>query len=352
VDRVVNTLRAGHFEIGGGRCFVIAEAGVNHNADPDMAHRLVDAAADAGAEAVKFQTFDPARLASAVAVKADYQRRSSPGASQREMLEALVLPRALHPELQTHAAERGLCFLSTPFDEESANFLASLGVPALKVASGEVTNHAFLAHVARLGLPVLLSTGMSTLGEVEAAVAVLEDAGAAGRLAMLHCVSSYPAPAAESNLRAMDTLRHRFRVPVGWSDHTEGIAVALAAVARGADILEKHFTLDRRLPGPDHAASLEPDELATLVAGVRQVRSSLGDGVKRPVSSEEGTTAVARRSLHARHELSAGTTLAAADLVALRPGTGIPPSRLSELVGRRLARSVAAGAQLSDADVE
>ncbi|MGH7579763.1 MAG: N-acetylneuraminate synthase, partial [Gemmatimonadales bacterium] len=332
----------------GHSCFVIAEAGVNHNGDAGLAHRLVDVAADAGADAVKFQTFDPELLVSPLARKAVYQiANTGSSESQLEMLRRLVLPPEALAPLAAHAADRGLLFLSTPFDEASADLLDGLGVPAFKVPSGEVTNHSLVAHVAAKGKPVLMSTGMCTLGEVAEAVEVVRDHGNPP-LALFHCVSSYPAAAADCNLRAMATMQAAFGVPVGWSDHTEGIQLSLAAIAAGADLLEKHFTVDRSLPGPDHPASLEPDELAALMRAVREVESALGDGVKQPVSSELANAAMARRSLHASWPLPAGHVLQAADLVALRPGTGLSPALRDRLVGRTLRAAVERGEMLGE----
>ena len=329
-------------------CFVIAEAGVNHNGDADLAHRLVDVAAGAGADAVKFQTFDPERLVSPLARKAEYQMANTGSSeSQLEMLRRLVLaPEALAP-LAAHAAERGLLFLSTPFDEASTDLLEGLGMPAYKVPSGEVTNHPFVAHLATKGKPVLMSTGMSTLAEVAEAVQVVRENGDPP-LALLHCVTNYPAAAADCNLRAIGAMRAAFGVPVGWSDHTAGIQVSLAAVAAGASLLEKHFTIDRGLPGPDHLSSLEPGELAALVTAVREIEAALGDGVKRPATSELANAAVVRRSLHASRPLRAGHVLAPADLIALRPGTGLPPALRDRLVGRKLRVGVERGEMLSE----
>jgi len=325
------------------RCFVIAEAGVNHNGDPEMARRLVDAAATVGADAVKFQTFDPDALAAADAPKAEYQMRArSGGATQREMLRALVLPPELHLELQERAEAHKLVFLSSPFDEGSADFLDALSVPAYKIPSGELTNHPFLAHVAAKHRPLLVSTGMSTLDEVRDAVEVIR-ANGAPPLALFHCVSSYPARPEDANLRAMATLREAFNVPVGWSDHTPGIDIAIAAVALGADLIEKHLTLNRDLPGPDHRASLDPRQMADMIAAVRHVTAALGDGVKKPVEAEAEIARVARKSLHFAMTLPAGTTLQREHFLALRPGTGVSPARIGELCGRVLPQAVSAG---------
>ncbi len=335
-------------QIGGGaRCFVIAEAGVNHDGDLAVAHQLVDAAADARADAVKFQTFAPDALASANAPKAAYQLRRTAGAeSQREMLRRLSLSREAHVALKDHAERRGLLFLSTPFDEGSADFLEQLGVAAFKVASGEITNHAFLRHLGRKGKPLLLSTGMSDLAEVAAAV----HAAAAPSLALLHCLSSYPAPPEQANLRAMETLRRSFEVPVGYSDHTLGSAVMLASVALGAALVEKHLTLGRDRSGPDHAASAEPLEFRALVEQIRFVESALGDGVKSVQPAERETRAVARKSLFAARDLFRGERIDEHALRAQRPGTGISPSRLPALIGRVLTRDLPEGALLSESD--
>lgn len=337
-------------KIGAGqRCFVIAEAGVNHNGDPALAFALVEAAARAGVDAVKFQTFDPKALASAAAPKADYQRASSEGASQREMLAALTLAPEVYPRLQARAHELGLVFLSSPFDDASADFLAELGVPAFKIASGELTNTPFLRRIARVGRPMLVSTGMARLDEVRVALDVIHAAGGPP-VALFHCVSSYPAVPQDVNLRAMATMRAAFGVPVGWSDHLDGNAISLGAVALGAELLEKHLTLDRRMPGPDHAASTEPEDFARLVRELREIEGALGTGVKAPVAAELPIAAVARKSLHWRTSLNASDSLLPAHFVCLRPGTGISPARFDEFVGRRLARPVVEGTLVVDAD--
>ncbi len=332
--------------IGTGHCFVIAEAGVNHDGDLDKALALVDAAAAAGADAVKFQTFSADRLVTAQAPKARYQERDD-SATQHDMLRRLELDEPAYRRLAARAAEKGIVFLSSPFDEQSADFLESLDVAAFKVPSGELINIPFLRHIARKRRPMIVSTGMATLGEVCSAVEAIRAAGCE-EVALLHCVSAYPAEPRDANLRAMVTLRDTFQVPAGWSDHTLGTEVSLAAAALGADVIEKHLTLDCAAPGPDHAASLEPDEFASLVRGIRIVTSALGSGEKRPTDAELEIAAVARKSLVAAHPLREGQALSAADVVLRRPGTGLPPAMLDRLLGRRTARPVEQGALLRE----
>lgn len=343
----------GQRQIGpGAPCFVIAEVGVNHDGLIDDALRLIDEAAAAGVDAVKFQSFRAERLVTAQAAKAAYQRETTGEAgSQLEMLRRLELSFADHEVLRDRCQERGVIFLSTPFDEQSAEELCQLGVPALKVSSGDLTSLPFLEHLVELGLPLILSTGMGDLSEVEAAVAAVRGRGLR-ELVLLHCVSSYPAAAEEVNLRAMETLAEVFDVPVGYSDHTLGIEVALAAVALGACVVEKHFTLDRTRPGPDHRASIEPDELAALVAGVRRVELALGHGRKERAPSEQDVAAVARRSLVAAVDVAAGTVLTGEMIALRRPGTGLLPSALSEVIGRRAAVELSAGALLRWEELE
>jgi N,N'-diacetyllegionaminate synthase len=322
------------------KTFVIAEAGVNHNGDTALARSLVDVAASAGADAVKFQTFVVDRLVTRGAATAEYQQRALGGElSQYDMLARLQLSEADHEMLAAYCAARGIEFMSTPFDPESARFLKRLGVRRIKISSGDVTNLPMLEVVGALGLPVILSTGMADLDEVAAAVAALRAAGVTD-LAVLQCISNYPADPALTNLKVMDTFARAFGTPVGLSDHSTGTAVAIAAVARGAAYLEKHFTLDRALPGPDHQASLLPDELRALVAAVRDVEGALGDGVKRPAPSELPVRAVARKSLVAARDLPAGVALGAEDVAVLRPGTGLSPAALPRVLGRKTARPI------------
>jgi sialic acid synthase SpsE len=301
---------------------------------------------------VKFQTFAADRVAAREAPKAEYQRQTTRAdETQRQMLRRLELSPAAHRELKAHAHGRGLMFLSTPFDEASADLLDALGVPAIKVGSGELTNLPFLEHVARKGRPVILSTGMSSLDEVRAAVTAVRETGNHD-LILLHCVSEYPARAGDANVRAMLTLADVFHTPVGYSDHTPGLEVALAAVALGASVIEKHFTLDRALPGPDHRASLEPAQLTELVRGIRVVEQALGDGVKAPTAGELVNRAVARRSLAAAVDLPAGAALTRESLCALRPATGISPASLRAVIGRTLTRPRRAGELIAWSDLE
>jgi N-acetylneuraminate synthase len=350
------------------RVFIIAEAGVNHNGQRDMAFALVDAAAQAGADAVKFQTFDAGKLALSSAPKAAYQKRSTDAEqSQYEMLKKLELPRDWHLDLQAHARAKGIEFLSTAFDPGSLAFLKELGMPLFKVPSGELTNAPLLWMFARAGVPLVVSTGMATLSEVELGLAVIchaltHDAEPAsvrdvwhawsdplqrerlrGRVTLLHCTSQYPTPMAEVNLRAMDTLAHAFGLPVGYSDHTEGTLIPVAAVARGARVIEKHFTLDRALPGPDHKASLVPGELASMVRDIRALEIALGHGTKTPQPSEWDTRQAARQQVVALRVIRAGDVLSRDDLGTARAGFGLEPSALWGLVGQTARRDFAPG---------
>lgn len=323
--------------------FVIAEAGVNHNGDLRRALKMVDAAASAGADAVKFQTFRAELLASASAPRARYQKGRG---GQIELLRRLELSEDAHRALLRRCRARGIEFMSTPFDEGSADFLASLGMRRFKVASGELTNLPLIRHIARKGRPMIISTGMSHLREVRDAVYAARAAGAR-ELTLLHCVSAYPTPPSEANLLAMRTLAEAFSLPIGWSDHTLSLELPVAATALGAAVIEKHFTLDRRLPGPDHAASLLPGELAAMVRSVALTASALGDGIKMPSPCELDVLRVARRSVVLARPVRRGEKLQARDLVLKRPGTGIPPAELPYVVRRRVLRDLAADTILS-----
>lgn len=342
---------AGH-RIGPGHpCFLIAEAGINHNGDLALARQLIDAAVDAGADAVKFQTYKAEALVAAEAPKAGYQlANTDPTESQLDMVRRCELSYDQFRDLQQYSRQRGIVFLSTPFDHDSLDFLVELGVPALKIASGEITNLPLLRHAASPGLPIILSTGMSDLSEVETAVDTLRTAGCRN-LVVLHCVSEYPANPTDANLRAMATMLDALKVPTGYSDHTLGLTVALASIALGACVLEKHFTLDKTLPGPDHVASIDPAELKDLVGAARTVEAALGDGIKAVKDSEATTREIARRSLFLVRDMKANETLRAADLVALRPGTGIPPGARDSVAGRTIAKPLPAGHMLQWQDL-
>lgn len=350
------------------RVLIIAEAGVNHNGAPERARALVDAAVAAGADIVKFQTFRADRIATRKVAKADYQRRDAAAESQHEMLRRLELDDAAHADLVAYCRARGIEFLSTPFDLPSVDLLTRThGLRRLKISSGDLTNGPLLLHAARTGASIILSTGMSSLGEIEQALGVIafgmtapaqlppgdaafaaayrSDEGQAAlraRVSLLHCTSQYPAPADTVNLRAMETLRAAFGLPVGYSDHTLGIAVPIAAAARGAGIIEKHFTLDRTLPGPDHRASLEPDELARLVSAIREIEAALGSALKAPTEGEQAMRSVARKCLVAAAAIRRGERFTAANLDSKRAEGGVSAMRYWEALERTAARDYAA----------
>jgi len=325
------------------KTLIIAEAGVNHNGDLVLARQLIDVAAEAGADMVKFQTFSADRLVTPHASKADYQAKTTDaGESQHAMIRRLELTRDMHEALIAHCKSRGIQFFSTGFDQESIDMLVELGLDRFKIPSGEITNLPYLRHVARYGKHVILSTGMATLGEIEWALDVLQQAGTSReRITVLHCNTEYPTPMSDVNLRAMLAMRDAFGVAVGYSDHTSGIEVAIAAVALGATVIEKHFTLDRKLPGPDHKASLEPDELKAMITAIRNIEQALGDGIKRPSASEMKNKPIARKSLVAACAIRAGDAFSEANLVVKRPGTGLSPMRWDEVLGRRAPRDFA-----------
>lgn len=320
---------------------IIAEAGVNHNGNIAMAKQLVEVAAAAGADMVKFQTFSADRLATSTASKAQYQTQFAGNSeSQHAMLSRLELSSEMHDLLVEHCRCHCVDFFSTAFDVKSLDFLAELGLNRVKIPSGEITNLPYLRHVAAFGKPVILSTGMATLGEIESALAVLEGGGIGrDRITALHCNTEYPTPMADVNLRAMQNIGRAFGVAVGYSDHTAGIEVAIAAVALGATVIEKHFTLDRSLPGPDHAASLEPAELKAMVDAIRNIEVALGDGIKRASPSEAKNIAIARKSLVASRPIRRGETFTADNITAKRPGTGISPMHWDEVIGRAATRN-------------
>lgn len=342
MDRVVSTIYIKERPIGPGHpCFIIGEAGVNHNGNLEMALRLVDAAVEAGVDAVKFQTFSTERVMTRSAPKAGYQLETTgDSGNQFDMVRQLELPPEAFVELNSYCGERNILFLSSPFDEISADLLEELGIAAFKVPSGEITNLPFLTHLASKRKPMIVSTGMSNLSEVAAAVRTIEKAGNQD-LVLLQCTSNYPANPGDANLRAMLTMEAAFDVPAGYSDHTPGMHVPLAAIALGACVLEKHFTLNRSLPGPDHLASLEPEELTDLVNGIRIVEASLGSGRKEPSDSEANTALVARKSLVAAQDITAGSTITGELIAIKRPGAGLLPSMLPYVVGRSVRVDIA-----------
>ncbi len=336
-------------------CYVIAEAGVNHNGSLDLALRLIDAAVEAGADAVKFQTFRAETLVGAGVSKAAYQERATGGGDQRAMLKALELAFEDHVALYERCVELGIEFLSTPFDAEALKFLVGLGMRRVKIASGELTNRPFIELAASTGLPIILSTGMAELSEVGEAIDWIQRARPSpmptAEIVLLHCTSNYPTALVDVNLRAMSTMAQAFGLTVGYSDHTAGIEVAPLAVALGAMVIEKHFTLDRSLPGPDHMASLEVPELREMIRSIRSAGIALGDGAKAPRPAEIAVRDLVRRSVAARHDLPAGHVLRSEDLSCMRPGTGIPPKNLGSVAGRSLRRAISAGALITEQDL-
>lgn len=336
------------------QCLIIAEAGVNHNGSEELALALIAAAAETGADAVKFQTFSAKRLVRLGAPKAAYQERETGSGDQYSMLRALELADDAYPRLQQSCREHGIEFMSTPFDREAADLLINLGMRRLKIPSGEITNLPFLRNLAERGLPMILSSGMSTLEEVAEAVAAIRHCwknkgivAPPGMLTLLHCTSNYPTAMEDVNLRAMQTMADHFGLAVGYSDHTAGVEVPVAAVALGAKVIEKHFTLDHQLPGPDQKASLEPDEFARMVREIRHIELALGNGVKAPKPTELPVRELVRRSVTLLRPLPAGSILQPTDLDLLRPGTGIPPKSLEETYGRVLSRDLPAGSTLT-----
>lgn len=343
---------------------IIAEAGVNHNGSLELALRLIEAAAEAGADVVKFQTFKAEKIVSRFAPKAEYQIQNNEDAqeSQLEMIRKLELDLAAHQQMFLYCREKNIEFLSTPDDPDSLNLLIGLGVSRLKISSGEITNAPLLLKFAQTGLPIIMSTGMATLGEIETALGVLafgslrqgerpsldnfrralvEPEGQCilkERVTLLHCTTEYPAPFEDVNLRAMHTMAMAFGLPVGYSDHTRGIAVPLAAVALGATVIEKHFTLDKGLPGPDHRASLEPGELKEMIRGIRQVEAALGSPRKFPAPAEQKNLDIVRRSLVADREIRRGEPFSEDNLTSKRPGTGVSPMHYWDWLGKEAER--------------
>ncbi len=337
------------------RTLIIAEAGVNHNGSLDLAKTLIDVAADAGADIVKFQTFKAENLVSKAAQKAAYQVGNMPGdtdTSQFGMLKKLELSEADHHELIAHCHERNIRFLSTAFDLDSLDFLVSLGINLFKIPSGEVTNLPYLRKIGGYGGRIIASTGMATMDDISAMLTVLEQAGTPrSQITVLHCNTEYPSPFADVNLLAMQSIGKAFGVSVGYSDHTSGIEIPIAAVALGATVIEKHFTIDRSLEGPDHLASLEPNELTQMVQSIRHIEAALGNGVKQPTPSEEKNRVVARKSIHLSRDLPAGHVLIEADLTMKRPGSGISPMQADALMGRQLTHGLPADYLMTWEDV-
>lgn len=322
------------------KTFIIAEVGVNHNADLNLAYKLIDVAVSAGADAVKFQTAIPELVVTGYAQKAGYQKEASGSEeSQLEMIRKIHFPIEAYDSIKAYCDKKKTIFLSTAFDLVSLEHLENLGQPYHKIPSGEITNLPYLRQIGRYGKPVIVSTGMANLGEIEVALDVLEQAGTSrDRITVLHCTTEYPTPMVDVNLHAMLTIRNAFGVAVGYSDHTSGIEVAIAAVALGATMIEKHFTLDRNLPGPDHKASLEPDELKAMVSAIRNIEQALGDGIKRLSASEAKNKPIVRRSLVAACVIRTGEVFSEANLVVKRPGSGLSPMRWDEVLGRKAPR--------------
>jgi len=320
------------------RVFIIAEAGVNHNGSLDLAYQLIDVAKDAGADAVKFQTFKAENVVSKLADKAEYQKKTTGSdKSQLEMIKKLEISFEDFIKLKKYCDKKGIMFLSTPFDHQSIDFLHDL-IDIYKIPSGEIINYPYLKHIASKNKPIIMSTGMANLGEVEEAINTIKKINSKAKISLLHCTTNYPTPYEEVNLKAMQTLAAAFKLPVGYSDHTLGIEVPIAAVAMGAKIIEKHFTLDKNLSGPDHKASLEPGELKEMVKAIRNIEKSLGDGIKKPNKSEIEIMKVARKSIVASKNIKKGEIFAKTNISVKRPGTGISPMRWNEVIGQKANR--------------
>lgn len=338
--------------------FIIAEAGVNHNGDEALAIELVEIAARCGADAVKFQTFSADKLVARGTAKAAYQSRETGAGDQHDMLKALELSQAAHERLAARCADVGIEFMSTPFDIESVDMLLALGMRRIKVPSGEITNLPFLRYLAGKCVPLVVSTGMADMDEIRQAVDLIRQTWRvqgftpqSDSLTVLHCTSNYPAAFSDVNMRAMHTIAQGAGTPVGYSDHTNGTAISIAAVALGATVIEKHFTIDTRMPGPDHSASLDPSELSAMVKAIRAVEQAMGSATKSPTASELPIRDLVRRSATLTRDIDAGEVVHAADVVLLRPGTGIPPAELDRVHGKRATRKLAAGTTLQWADL-
>ncbi|MEM6321134.1 MAG: N-acetylneuraminate synthase [Bacteroidota bacterium] len=337
------------------KTLIIAEAGVNHNGDIEVAKQLIDVAADAGVDYVKFQTFKTELIISPTAQKAAYQIENTGDAqeTQFEMVKKLELDRTTHEILMNHCSQVGIKFLSTAFDLVSIDLLEELGVDFYKIPSGEITNLPYLEKIASKGKPIVLSTGMATLGEIEAALTVLYKEGIQpNQVTILHCNTEYPTPLRDVNLRAMTTIGHAFSTKMGYSDHTLGIEVPIAAVAMGATCIEKHFTLSRNMEGPDHKASLEPNELKTMVQSIRNIEVALGSSLKQPSNSEVKNRAIARKSIHLAKALEKDYQLTSDDFIMLRPGNGISPMEIKNIQGKKLNKSLPSGHMLRFTDLQ
>ena len=321
------------------KVFIIAEAGVNHNGSMEIAIKLVDAAASAGADAIKFQTFKAENLVCKNAAKAEYQlETTNEKESQFDMLKKLELTSEMHEQLMAYCKQKEIMFLSTPFDVESLHYLNEKNIAILKIPSGEITNYPFLREIGKTGRKVILSSGMSTLEEVRRAVKVLKESGSK-EITVLHCNTEYPTPYTDVNLKAMLTLKKELGVEVGYSDHTQGIEVPIAAAALGATVIEKHFTLDRNMDGPDHKASLEPDELQSMVQAIRNIEAALGDGIKMPTKSEKRNIDVVRKSIVAKCDIAEGEVFTENNLTTKRPGTGVSPMLWQQIIGQKAKRN-------------
>ena len=322
------------------KVFIIAEAGVNHNGRLDLAYKLIDVARDAGADAIKFQTFKAENVVSKLADKAEYQKKTTGSdKSQLEMIKKLEISFEDFIKLKKYCDKKGIMFLSTPFDHQSIDFLYDL-VDIYKIPSGEIINYPYLKYIAAKNKPLIMSTGMANLGEIEEAINIIRSVNSEAQISLLHCTTNYPTPYEEVNLKAMQTLAAAFKLPVGYSDHTLGIEVPVAAVAMGAKIIEKHFTLDKNLPGPDHKASLEPDELKGMVKAIRNIEMSFGDGIKKPNKSEIEIMKVTRRSLIATRDIRAGEIIKESDVAIKRPGIGIQPKFKDIVIGMKLINGI------------
>lgn len=319
--------------------FIIAEAGSNHDRKLGQAKQLIDVAADAGADAIKFQTFSADKIVARTGPKAGYMEKVSGKESVYEILKRIELPREWHRELANYASKKGLIFLSSPFDEEAVDLLDELGAPAFKVASGELTNLPLIEYMARKGKPMIVSTGAATMNEVEEAVSAIRDTGNK-KIVLLHCVANYPAAPEDANLLAMSAIKKKFKLPVGYSDHTLGISASLAAAALGAVMIEKHFTLSRELPGPDHFYAIEPNELKAMVDGIRTAEKMRGTSTKKPVKAEQETRKLARRSIFAKVDIPAGNIIKKEMLVTLRPAIGLEPKHFESIVGKKAKRDI------------